>query len=1645
MYQNKTSKTKVKSKFNKKNLVAIILVAVLLVASIGAVIGFSVNKVEASTNRAGVYMLYGTYNIGDGSVSGYMSDFGIQVGTTYFRDDGSTTTKYNYATYDWTYFSFYIHAGDIKEHQSFKLTRNGSTYVSKSLSGSSGGYLYQGSLADGDYVLTYVGTYKANIFSTKTYTFTYHFTVDTTAPSTSLTAGGSYISSGSYTNKALKFAATDNYSTSKIYYLSPSASSYTYTTASSKSVSATSSNNGWWYFYATDGYQSTSTYSVYLDTVAPVGKITNSSGTTLSSGSYTNKPVKYTATDTGGVSYLQVQMPGSSSWTSYSSGTALSSATGWYYFRAVDKAGNTSSTSSVYYDPTLPTGTLYGGTVSKSSGSYTNASYVKYVPSDSHSGISSIYVRKPGSSSYVSYTSGSQLTAEGTYYFYCIDRAGNTSATVSITLDKTSPTGTLYGGTTTKSSGSYTNASYVKYTASDSLSGINAVYVKMPGSSYYTSYSSGTQLATEGTYSFYCVDRAGNQSSTVTITLDNTKPVGTLYAGSSVATSGSRTNASSIKFTASDAIGLSTIYVKKPGATSYTTYTSGTTLTTEGTYSFYATDKAGNQSSTYTITIDRQTPNAQLWADGDPVSNGTYTNAEYISFQCDETCYVKMPGATSFVSYVSGTEFNKIGKYVFYGKDSAGNSTGEYTVIIDRTIKQVTVSNVTSGKTNGDVQITWTNGDANSFAPIKTVTVNGKTVSNGATIYTIDTGKYLVKVVDMAGNEWQTEFVSTKKNVLTDTLAKEYFEIHDINEDIFAFASYEGAFEFAKARENSKVKTAEWTNSTWDTGIPMDTIDAANAANGTYYIYYKSGNPEELVAYFTLDRLNQVIEEYAKVGIKDYFYWEKEPAQAGPNENLYSYSAGRSILAKSVALGEHIGVTVDGEAFVGSVYEVEGKHVLIVSDSYGNSCEYNLTIIRTMPDLFYAIGEGSKVKAEFDRTYYFKDEITISITDALDEMAMFNVYDADGNLIGSFSADEVCKLSETGVYTAQSVNHMGTSEEFKIVISRNAPSVDLKADEEAKQLVITVTGSADEVSHLQTLEIQKSTDGGQTWNVLDTDDYGTAIELGTLVYKFRTTGMYKIVVTDEFRTGMDAITGQITYTQPAPTGDLEGVVNNGHTNKEVTFSWDDEAKVTVTKDGEVIEYNSGDKLTADGEYTIVFENFDGAKITYEFVIDTQPVAIAAEGHKANLPVNNPVTVNIAEEDASAVLIKDGKEVGEYVSGTPITDEGNYVVRVTDAAQNVSEIAFEIDKSVDFAININDGGLANTVTIVANEGVEIILTKDGNVIEYEAGSEITAPAEYTVKITDALGNTSEMSFIIVTPVSTGFSHNFDETVGFEKVIINGEETRLNYGALELTKDGTYEVGVVVNGKTYTFTTKVDTMVDYRINVHDEGFANSVTLNANESVTLTATKNGEAFEYKLGTELTEPAAYTFKMVDALGNTKEISFTIVNALYGKFEQEIDEMPGFEKVLVNGEEVTLEKGTLILTATGTYEVGIIANGNEQKFTVNVDATAPTLTITGVENGGITKEAVILSDPSEEATVVLTRDDEAVEYTLGDEITEPGVYKATVTDSMGNVTEYTFEIEKGVNGAVVALIVIGAIAAIGAVVVVVLKKKKVF
>ena len=1408
----------------KKRIFASALLVLTLMLTL--FVGVGTMEASAATVTTPVRTTYGNYTYDGSTYSGYPSSY-FKV-TMHGASTSGTNTMYNDELTSWTWYYIKVVDVDIRKHVSFKLYRNNSLYSSKTLEDSGNITLYSGSLPDGEYRLEYVCNIGSWI-SNKDYTYTYRFEVDKTAPTATLKAGGSTISSGTYTNKQVVYSATDA-NTVRIRVQSPSASSYATSYNSSYTVAATSANNGWWYVYALDPMDnSTSAKSFYMDTVAPVGTVTNSSGTTISNGGYTNKAVKYAATDTGGVSYLQVKTPGSSSWSSYTSGTSLSSSYGWYTFRAVDKAGNISTEYKVYYDAGVPTGTLYGGT-------------------------------------------------------------------------------------TTKSSGSYTNASYVKYTASDSYSGIANIYVRMPNSTYYTAYSSGTQLATQGTYYFYCVDKSGNQSSTVSITLDTSKPTGTLYGGTSVISSGGSTNASYIKFVPSDNIGLSTTYVKKPGATSYSVYTSGTQFTAEGTYSFYSTDLAGNTSSTYTITLDRQIPSAQLYVDGKPIDNNSYTNGDHISFVCGENCFVKLPDSTTYVEYLSGAEYYKPGRYVFYGLDSANNSTGYFTITIDRTIKTVDISNVTDGKTDGDVQITWTDADATLYAPIKSVTINGKAYTKGEVIHTIDTGVYKVVVTDRAGNTWSTEFSSTKKNIMTDTLQKEYYEINDADGKFFAFSTYENALAFATERENGFVRKGEWKSESWDAGIAMDAIDAANAVNGEYFIYKKSGNPDEWVAYFTEERLNEVIAEYAKVGIESYYYWEKAPATIADGENLFSYSDSKNILANSVTLGDNIGASIDGDEIVDTVFATEGKHLLIVSDDWGNTCEYNLTIVRVTPDIHYVVGEGSDNAVTFDRVYYFKGQVTVSISDGFDEMAMFSVYDENGDLLGHFSIGETFTLTESGTYTVESVNHAGVSEVFELIISRNAPKVEITENAEDKQLTIEIIKSVDDESHIQTLEIYKSTDGGNTWVEVEKDDYGTVVSLDNLTYKFRTTGIYKATVTDEFRTGIDAVTEQHDYVQENPTGTLNGVKNNDYTNGTVTFEWDDEAIVVLTKDGTVVEYASGDELTEDGVYTLTFENFDGYKATYTFTIDTATPVIATEGANHKESVNEDVKVFYTEENLKAEIFKNGKSLGDYTSGNPVSADGIYRIVVSDLTGNKVEVEFTIDKTVDYAINVNDKGLSNSVIATANESVTVTLLKNGEQVEYVLGSAISEPAEYTLAVTDGLGNHSEISFKVVEPLVKEFTHNFDEVEGFGGVTVNGEDRRLNYGTLELKEDGVYEVGVIVSGNTYL----------------------------------------------------------------------------------------------------------------------------------FKVTVDGTAPSITFEGVENGGSTKDAVIIGNLSEDATVKVTINGEPVEYTLGDEITEPGEYKVTVTDEIGNTTEYSFTIEAGLNGGIIALIVIVGILLVGGIVVFILKKKNV-
>jgi hypothetical protein len=1130
--------------------------------------------------------------------------------------------------------------------------------------------------ADGVYSF-YVRDRAGNVSDTVT------TTKDSTVPTIAAYSGSSQVANGAYTNAAtVRFEAADALSgVSAIYIIRPDSATILgiklYTSYTSFPVTLSTLEGEYKYYSKDKAGNNSATYSFKVDKTLPAASLT-AGGSTVASGSYTRAAyVAFTASDASGVRcYVKRGIAG---YEAYTSGTQITTE-GVYTFYAIDNAGNRTADYKVTMDRTAPAGTLYAGNTVIQSGAITNASYVTYSATDNVE-LAAVYVMKPNTSSYVTFTAGTQLTQEGTYRFYAVDTTGNASATVSVTLDKTKPTVTVYDGNGTVPSGAYTKNGCVSFTASDAVSGLVGLYVRLPESNSYISYVSGTPLYREGTYYFYASDKAGNISETASVILDTSVPYGVLTANGGME-SGGYTNVA-FRYTAADAVsGVAYCEVKRPNG-SWEGYTSGTEILAdadEGWYTFRAFDRAGNVSQESKICLLVTIPDVWVFVNETPVSNGTYTNRERVAFAPDDTaahCYVKLPDAFGFIPYTAYYTYTAAGRYEFYAEDNAGNRTDIYVVVIDRTSKTATVNGAANGNTMDNVTVTWTDGDENAAAPIVSVTVNGRAYNRGNLIRTINGGTYAVGVTDAAGNVWTTEFIAVRKDILSDTLNYEYWETKSGAGETYAFKSYGNAFGFAVAREAALVRTGVWNNTEWDGGIQIDALDLINAKNGTYYIYKESGDKNIEVAYFTTERLNAVIAEYAAESIKAYYYFQKSPATVFTGNDLYSLRNGNEYIGTGVTLGSHANYLIDGAVFDGLVYDTAGVHTLIVYDDYGNRYEYVLKLVAARAEIFYKVGNGGFNLALSDKQYRLKNAVTIKITDGTDGWAMYIIRNADGDVVRILAIGEEYTITASGRYYIQSVNHGGYSDEVCIIVSLNAPGAAFVENAASKRLDITVTPSADMNAGLTEIAIYKSVDGGTTWTKLTADDYGRVINKDRLSYSFKTDGLYRAVLEDDFRNGIEAVKAEKAYTQPAPAGTLSGVNDGGYTNGGVRFVWTDEATVTLTKDGDAIFYVSGRELIEDGKYELTIADDNGYSKTYAFVIDTLAPEAELSGAVNNGITNGEVAVVWADADITAELYKDGELAGAYESGAAIDADGVYKIMLTDKAGNTTEYSFEI--------------------------------------------------------------------------------------------------------------------------------------------------------------------------------------------------------------------------------------------------------------------------------------------------------------------------------------------------------------------------------
>ncbi len=269
------------------------------------------------------------------------------------------------------------------------------------------------------------------------------------------------------------------------------------------------------------------------------------------------------------------------------------------------------TTYSFYVDKTAPT---ISGASTSTTGKYTNTAFTVTATDSGSSGVSSIYMKEPNSSSYNS-VGGSSKTVQsgstnGLYSFYAIDNAGNQSSNYYVYYDNTTPTLSVSGATF----GSSTGTSFT-VTASDASGSATTLYYRKGSSGSFTKASSTSytvnSTAGDGVYYFYGVDAAGNTSTTYSVTLSTTEVSGSFIK--------SGTNNSVIFFW------LNNLWTATLDGNSYT---SGTLITEEGTHTVILTSPTTG-SKTYSYTIEHYYEEYQ-------VVEATCTSQGYTIYKCSQ-------------------------------------------------------------------------------------------------------------------------------------------------------------------------------------------------------------------------------------------------------------------------------------------------------------------------------------------------------------------------------------------------------------------------------------------------------------------------------------------------------------------------------------------------------------------------------------------------------------------------------------------------------------------------------------------------------------------------------------------------------------------------------------------------------------------------------------------------------------------------------------------------------------------------------------------------------------------------------------------------------------------------------------------------
>ena len=358
---------------------------------------------------------------------------------------------------------------------------------------------------------------------------------------------------------------------------------------------------------------------------------------------------------------------GSGNWLDYTGAITVTANT-TIYFKAVDTAGNEANAQYVMsnIDKVAPTITLVkaGTTAATNQDVTVTANFADNVALKSQQ-------YKIGNGGWINYTGAVTMTANGTVYFKAVDTAGNeaTAQYEVSNIDKVAPTITQVKGNTTAATNQNVT---VTATFADNVA-LKLQQYKIDNGAWQN-YTNGVIMGSNGTVYFKAVDNAGNEATAqyAVSNIDKTAPTITGIAASKT-TATNQDVTVTVKF--ADNVALKSQQYKI-GDGSWQNYTSGITMTANGTVYFKAVDTAGNEATgQYTVSnIDKIAPDAPVLS-VTPLNRTNGTVTVTATFASDVVKKEYSLDGKNWQAYTKAVEVTANTTIHVRGYDEAGNAS----------------------------------------------------------------------------------------------------------------------------------------------------------------------------------------------------------------------------------------------------------------------------------------------------------------------------------------------------------------------------------------------------------------------------------------------------------------------------------------------------------------------------------------------------------------------------------------------------------------------------------------------------------------------------------------------------------------------------------------------------------------------------------------------------------------------------------------------------------------------------------------------------------------------------------------------------------------------------------------------------------